>query len=502
MATSDHQCHWWASPEPDCDWTSSGTGITELTASLVEINPDIVLTETSVIPGGALAAKNAGLPHIWMLHERIDPGYGLHPPFPPAELGAAIDALSDAVIVNSRFVAEYFFTDPGQRRVVAPISVPAFDRLVANRATADAPSSPADTPPKRPFTIAIIGQVAEAKGHLDLLEAVSILAEEGHRVRVRVFGTGDPTAMSTLRKAVADHGLGDDFILEGHRQDALEALRDCDAVAMPSWAEAFGRVPVEAVAAGCPVLYASAGGMTEFMVDGVSGLAFEARNPAALAAAIRRLEDGELRARLVTNGRIQLRDWLESHDAATAIVELAHGIRSRENSPATWLESVSTDLRRVDATDCRKRLNSLPRWQQPERHPSLAVFQGIQTRNLSLRRQIDNLVGSAGSRRRRTFAAAARAVAAGPVARSDRVRAGLLLVAEDPFLDPRVVDGMLDRTWYREVHELPRDRDALLHYASSGCAQEPHPTSSSDLAGTWTGTATSRPQGSGQCVTT
>jgi glycosyltransferase involved in cell wall biosynthesis len=482
VATADHHCRWWASPDPNDDWTAAGAGVTELTAQLAEINPVLVITETAVLPGGALAARDAGLPHVWMLHERIDPGYGLHPPCSPSDLGAAIDELSEAVIVNSRFVAEYFFEDPDDRRVAAPISVKEFDRLVASSSQAEAATEAeaardsAASAPERPFTVAAIGQVAEAKGLIDLVDAVRILADQGYRVRVRVFGSGDPAAMAALRAAISRRDLADEFVLEGHRGDALEALQECDAVAAPSWAEAFGRVPVEAVACGCPVVYAAAGGMTEFMVDGVSGLAFEARNPHALANTIKRLiDDPGIRETLVTSGRVHLRSWLADHDAADAVVELGGALLARPDRPTTWLASAGISLRRADATDCAAQLDLLPAWQQAGIAPSLAVFQGSRVRGLSLQRRLDSWVGSPGRRRRRLVTAAAKAAGIGARGLSDRVRAALLVSGEDPSLDPWVVDGMLDEPWYREVHGLPPSVDALLEFARRGLMADEAP---------------------------
>jgi glycosyltransferase involved in cell wall biosynthesis len=60
-------------------------------------------------------------------------------------------------------------------------------------------------------------------------------------------------------------------------------------VVVPSRAEPFGRIPLEAFASGAaPVVATRAGGLTETVVDGVTGFAAEARDPMDLAWAIRR----------------------------------------------------------------------------------------------------------------------------------------------------------------------------------------------------------------------
>jgi glycosyltransferase involved in cell wall biosynthesis len=54
--------------------------------------------------------------------------------------------------------------------------------------------------------------------------------------------------------------------------------------------EDFGIAPVEAMAAGKPVIAFRAGGATETVVDGRTGIFFERQEVAALAEAIERLD--------------------------------------------------------------------------------------------------------------------------------------------------------------------------------------------------------------------
>ncbi len=56
--------------------------------------------------------------------------------------------------------------------------------------------------------------------------------------------------------------------------------------------EDFGITPLEAMAAGCPVVAYAEGGALETVVDGVTGVYFREQTATALAAAVRQLEDG------------------------------------------------------------------------------------------------------------------------------------------------------------------------------------------------------------------
>ena len=74
---------------------------------------------------------------------------------------------------------------------------------------------------------------------------------------------------------------------------------------IPSRSEPFGRVPLEAYAAGAaPVVATTAGGLAEQVIDGVTGFTAAPADPVSLAAAIeRRAEPGRRPARAHARGR-------------------------------------------------------------------------------------------------------------------------------------------------------------------------------------------------------
>lgn len=74
----------------------------------------------------------------------------------------------------------------------------------------------------------------------------------------------------------------------------LDHYRRCKALLFPG-VEDFGIVPLEAMATGKPVIAFAKGGALETVIDGVTGLHFHAQDEDALMAAVRRIEDGEIR---------------------------------------------------------------------------------------------------------------------------------------------------------------------------------------------------------------
>ncbi|MGV1003170.1 MAG: glycosyltransferase family 4 protein [Candidatus Nanopelagicales bacterium] len=480
VATSEHGCHWWAGSEQVTDWEAAGRGVSALVRTLGRIHPDVVLTETAVIPGGALAARAAALPHIWILHERIDPGYGLHPPCPPRDLGEAIRRLSAAVVVNSRFVAESFFPPEvaAECPVAAPISATEFAEL---RAAGSDPAERSASRGAEPFTVAVIGQISPSKGQSDLVAAAAELRAAGREIRIRVYGWGTAADVSLLRSQIAAAEMTDACELPGHVADLASELRRCDVVAVPSRAEAFGRVAVEAIAGGCPVVYADAGGMAEYMVDGVSGLAVLPGDIAALAAALAKLaDDPELRESLVRDGRELLATWLAEHDAATVVARLAGEL----SDPAgTWFDHALPRLMRADEhSQGHDRGELLPVWLAAGVAPTPAQYQGQRARVASLQRGLLRWAGDPASRRghltSRVVGAAARLGSALP----GRSRSRWLISARDRLLDPVLVERMLDARWYAAANRLPTDTDALEHFARIGLGQDRPPNEFIDPA--------------------
>lgn len=73
------------------------------------------------------------------------------------------------------------------------------------------------------------------------------------------------------------------------RERMPELLRSTDVVVCSPWYEPFGIVPLEAMACGKPVVASAVGGLTDTVVDGVTGVHVPPRNSDALGRALHRL---------------------------------------------------------------------------------------------------------------------------------------------------------------------------------------------------------------------
>ncbi|WP_410578515.1 glycosyltransferase [Amycolatopsis sp. lyj-108] len=141
--------------------------------------------------------------------------------------------------------------------------------------------------------IVSVGRLVPRKG-FDL--AIAALASLPDTELVIAGGpdSGPLTEVPEVRRllAIADRlGVTDRVRLPGlvSREQMPALLRSADAVVCTPWYEPFGIVPLEAMACGVPVVATAVGGLTETVVDGVTGMLVPPRNPKELAGALRRL---------------------------------------------------------------------------------------------------------------------------------------------------------------------------------------------------------------------
>lgn len=149
----------------------------------------------------------------------------------------------------------------------------------------------------------VVGRLSHEKGHADLLEALAVLrgitAKPFHAVFV-----GDGPEQAALEAARSRLGLETVVTMAGLQHDVRPYYAIATIVVMPSHSEGSPLVLFEAMAAGVPVVATGVGGVPEIATNEQTALLVNSRDPAAMAAAIKRmLEDEGLRACLARNAK-------------------------------------------------------------------------------------------------------------------------------------------------------------------------------------------------------
>lgn len=174
--------------------------------------------------------------------------------------------------------------------------------------------------PRDAFIVGSFSRLAPWKGQHVLLDA----ALHDPQLHVALVGAplfGEDDYAASLKAFAHTHGMAARVHFLGFREDVSECMRAVDVVAHTSVApEPFGRVIVEAMLAKRPVVAMRAGGVTEIVDDGVSGLLCEPGSAPALAAAFTQLRtDAALRTRLVESGYGVARERFDAQTYADSV---------------------------------------------------------------------------------------------------------------------------------------------------------------------------------------
>ena len=143
--------------------------------------------------------------------------------------------------------------------------------------------------PQDKILVGIVATLRSWKGHEFLIEAMTRLPD-----RIELLIVGDGPQREVLEQCIAKFRLEGRVRMQGQQADVLPWLRALDIFALPSYAnEGVPQALVQAMLVELPCVTTAIGGITELAEHERTALLVEARDPAALAAAIERLAANE-----------------------------------------------------------------------------------------------------------------------------------------------------------------------------------------------------------------
>ena len=311
-----------------------------LSALILRLKVDVVHTNTAVMPAPAVAAWITRRRHLWHLREFSSEFRGVWKFYQRYiwRLSERIITISDAVRdqfdveLRSRCITVYNSLGPGAADI---------DREAAWRFR----ESVGDPE----LLIGVIGRIKWVrKGQEVLIKAAALLAERYPEARYLIVGSvaaGNEDHLVRLKELVAELGLTEKVIFTGDINNPRDVYAACDVTVVPSvLPEPFGRVVMESMAAGTPVIGSRCGGIPEQISDGETGLLFEPGNERELAVALEKLtSDGELRARM---GRAARERALRMFDDSATYTKVANVFEGRPRADASYLASALDEPKR------------------------------------------------------------------------------------------------------------------------------------------------------------
>lgn len=164
-----------------------------------------------------------------------------------------------------------------------------------------------------------IGRLKRDKGVLDLARAFAVLAREDAACQLLIIGPDEDGLLSEIEQTCADcrtrlHIAGLSAVPERY-------MGASDVLCLPSFREGFPVTIIEAAAAGLPAVGSRIYGITDAIVEGETGLLFEAGNVQQLALSMRTLaSDANLRRRMGQHARERaLRDFAQAQLTAALL---------------------------------------------------------------------------------------------------------------------------------------------------------------------------------------
>ena len=145
----------------------------------------------------------------------------------------------------------------------------------------------------------LAGRVVSWKGQDYFIEAIAEARKTDVSIRGLIVGEGEAsqgnqTYVARLHSLVSELGLDEVVKFTGHRTDVQDIMKAADVVVCASSSpEPFGRVIIESMAVGTPVVATNAGGAPDIITDGENGILVSMKDSDALAKAMLRLSKDE-----------------------------------------------------------------------------------------------------------------------------------------------------------------------------------------------------------------
>lgn len=159
--------------------------------------------------------------------------------------------------------------------------------------------------PRSALLIAAIGQICLRKGQDVFADAAVRIAGAVPQAHFLLIGARHSAKAESvefeaaIEERFAAAGLAGRYHALGERDDIPELLNEIDMLIHAARQEPFGRVLLEAAAAGVPIVATDVGGTSEMLTDGLHAVLVGAGDPQAIAeAALRLADEGELAARM------------------------------------------------------------------------------------------------------------------------------------------------------------------------------------------------------------
>lgn len=233
--------------------------ISTIRSALSGWSPDIIHSNSGVVDIGLYVSRALGVPHVWHLREYMGLDFDLHP-FPSWHAWRKKIAHSNSVIAVSSGIYHYYNLDthPGAIWINDAVRPSTCRQVVF---------------PKDRYFVFCAGGFSAAK-----MPEVAVGAFRDSGVwldgfRLRLVGNCPSQMRKDLISLAGNAASALDFM--GLSADVREHMLHASGFLMTSKCEGLGRVTIEAMFYGCPVIARNTGGTLDVIKDGETGFLFD-----------------------------------------------------------------------------------------------------------------------------------------------------------------------------------------------------------------------------------
>ncbi len=265
----------------------------------------VVNTLINIVP--LVAAKRAGIPALWLIHEILFPFHCIQNPwkrracvirhsFGQSARREGLECLKQTIVQYSRKV--FILAEKARASILAPHELsdrivtmyPPMRREIFAAAAKEVAGSREEN--GRLFHVAFLGILVKHKGVHDFIKAAARVARENDNIRFTIAGgTDDSDYAQYLRRRAKRLGLGERLVFHGFVSDPVPIYQMADIVCMTSlYDEPFGMVVSEGMALGKTVVAYDTGSIREIITDEETGFIVPRGDTDALARKIIFLE--------------------------------------------------------------------------------------------------------------------------------------------------------------------------------------------------------------------
>jgi glycosyltransferase involved in cell wall biosynthesis len=241
--------------------------VDEISDFIKSNNINIIHINSSIIDIGVQLKQKYGIPLVWHIREFGKEDFGWVPLCSEKKYYKNIKENADAVITISKAVeAKYKGHLNDNQLYMIYNGIPSASQVKKNNYNINSNSI---------LTFLQTGVLCEAKGQNLAIDAMRILKDRGYsNIKLLLAGRGN---LADISENIKIDDLNVELLGQVNNMNEIRALADVELVC--SKAEAFGRVTIEAMMCGIPVIGANTGGTPELIEDGKNGLVFERTNP-------------------------------------------------------------------------------------------------------------------------------------------------------------------------------------------------------------------------------